>query len=251
MYSPSRSPLPPPSPPDSSWFSQCTRPEQLSFKPAFSLSSFTFIKRIINTSSLPATKIVSSAYLRLLILLPAILIPAVFHSALLPFWGEGRGALVLLIPRCCCYLTTKSSVSLRHHGLQLASLAFTFTISKSLLKLTSLESVMPSNHLILCCPILLLTSIFPSIMVFSSGSALYIRGPEYWSFNFSICPTNEYSGLISFEINCFDFLADHGTLKSLLQHHNSKSAILWHSAFFMVQISYFLMNTGKKTKTKT
>ena len=106
-----------------------------------------------------------------------------------------------------------------------------------------IESVMPSNHLTLCCPLLLLPSIFPSIRVFSSGSALCIRWPKYW--NFSISPSNEYSGLIFFRIDWLDLLVVQGTLKSLLQHHSSKASILQHSAFFMVQLSYPYMNTGK------
>ena len=109
----------------------------------------------------------------------------------------------------------------------------------------SIELVMPSNHLILCCPLLLLPSIFPSIRVFSNESALCIRCPKYWSFYFSISPSNEYSGLMSFRIDWLDILAVQGTLKSLLQHHNSKASILWHSAFFIVQFSYPYMTTGK------
>ena len=104
---------------------------------------------------------------------------------------------------------------------------------------------MPSNHLILCHPLLLLTSIFPSIRVFSSESVLCIRWPKYWSFSFSISPSSEYSGLISFRIDWFYLLAVQGTLKSLLQHHNSKASILRHSAFFMVQFSHPYMTTGK------
>ena len=120
--------------------------------------------------------------------------------------------------------------------------ALSFSISRSLLKLMSIESVMLSNHLILCCP-LLLPSIFPSIRVFSNESTLHIRWPKYWSF--SISPSNEYSGLISFRMDWFDLLAVSGTLKSLLQHHNLKASILWHSAFFMVQLSHPYMTTGK------
>ena len=116
--------------------------------------------------------------------------------------------------------------------------------SQSLLKLMSIESVMPSNHLILCHP-LLLPSIFPSIRVFSNESFLYIRWPKYWSFSFSISPSNEYSGLISFRMDWLDFLAVQGTLKSLLQHHSLKALILWHSAFFTVQLSHPYMTTGK------
>ena len=109
----------------------------------------------------------------------------------------------------------------------------------------SIESVMPSNHLILCRPLLLLPSIFPSIRVFSNESALRIRWPKYWSFRFSISPSNEYSGLISFRIDWLDLLAVQGTLKSLLQHHSSKASILWLSAFFTVQLSHPYMTTGK------
>ena len=110
--------------------------------------------------------------------------------------------------------------------------------SQSLLKLMSIELVIPSNHLILCHPLLLLPSIFPKIRVFSSESALHIRWPNYWSFRFSIRPSNEYSRLISFRIYWFDLLAVQGTLKSLLQHHSSKASILWLSAFFIVQIAH-------------
>ena len=114
-----------------------------------------------------------------------------------------------------------------------------------LLKLMSIESVVPSNHLILYCPLLLLPSIFPSIRVFSIESALCIRQPEYWSFSFSISPSNEYSGMMSFEIDWFDLFAVQGTLKKLLQHHSSKASIFWYSAFFMVQLSHPYMTTGK------
>ena len=112
--------------------------------------------------------------------------------------------------------------------------SLTFTISQSLLKLMSIESVMPSNHLILCHPHLLLPSIFPSIRVFSNELALHIRWPDYWSFSFSISPSNKYSGLIPIKIDWFDLLAVQETLKSLLQHHSSKASILRHSAFFIV-----------------
>ena len=121
------------------------------------------------------------------------------------------------------------------------------TISQSLLKFMSIESVMPSNHLILCHPLLLLPSIFPSIKVYSKGSVLYIRWPEYWSFSFSISPSNEYSGLVSFRMNWFDLLdlPVQGTLKSLLQLHSSKASILQCSAFFTVQLSHPYMTTEK------
>ena len=117
--------------------------------------------------------------------------------------------------------------------------------SRNLLKLTSIESVMPSNHLILCHPLLLLPSIFPSIRVFSNKSILHIRWPKYWSFSFSINPSNEYSGLISFRIDWYGLLAVQGILKSLLQHHSSKASILSCSAFLIVQLSHPYMITGK------
>ena len=118
------------------------------------------------------------------------------------------------------------------------------TNSRSLLKLMSIKSVMPSIHLI-CCSLLLVPSIFLSIRVFSEESVLCIRWPKYWSFSFSISPSNEYSGLISFRIDWFDLLAVQGTLKSLLQHHSSKASILQRSTFFMVQLSHPYMTTGK------
>ena len=125
--------------------------------------------------------------------------------------------------------------------------SLSFTNSWSLLELMYIESVMPSNCLILCCPLLLLPSIFPSIRVFSNKLALHIRWPNYWSFSFSISPSNECSRLISFRIDWFDFLAVQGTLKSLLQYHSSKASILQLSAFFMVQLSHLHMTTEKIT----
>ena len=116
--------------------------------------------------------------------------------------------------------------------------SLSITNSRSLLKLMSIESVMPSNHLILCYPLLLQPSIFPSIRVFSKESVLCIRWPKYWSFSFSLSPSNEYSGLISFRMDWLDLLAVQGTLKSLLQHHNSKASILQCSAYFIVQLSH-------------
>ena len=124
------------------------------------------------------------------------------------------------------------------------------TTSQGLFKLMFIESVMPSKHLILCHPLLLQPSIFPSIRVFSSESVLLIRWPKYWSFSFSISPFNEYSGLISFRIDWLNLLAVQGTLKSLLQHYGSNASILWWSAFFIVQLSRLYMTTGK-TKTLT
>ena len=123
--------------------------------------------------------------------------------------------------------------------------SLSITNSQNLIKLMSIESVMPSNHLILCCPLLLLPSIFPSIRVFSNESALHIRWPKYWSFSFSISPSNEHSGLTSFRMDWLDLLGVHGTLKSLLQHHSSKASFLHHSAFFIVQLSHLYMTTGK------
>ena len=123
--------------------------------------------------------------------------------------------------------------------------SLSITNSWSLLKLMSIELVMPSNHLILCHPFLLPPSIFPSIRVFSSESVLHIRWTKYWSFSFSISPSNDYSGLISFRIDWLDLLAVRGTLKCLLQHHSSKALILWCSAFFTVQLSHPYMTTGK------
>ena len=123
--------------------------------------------------------------------------------------------------------------------------SLSITNSQSLLKLMSIESVMPSDHLILCHPLLLPPSVFPNIRVFSSESVLHIRSPKYWSFSFNISPSNEYSGLISFRIHWLDLPAVQGTLKSLLQHHSSKASILQCSAFFIVQFSYPYVATGK------
>ena len=123
--------------------------------------------------------------------------------------------------------------------------SLSITNSQSLLKFTSIKSVMPSNHHILHHPLFFLPSIFPSIRVFSNGSVLHIRWPKYWSFSLSISPSNEYSGLISFRMDWFDLLAVQGTLKSFLQHHSSKTSVHRHSAFFMAQLSHLYMTTGK------
>ena len=125
--------------------------------------------------------------------------------------------------------------------------SLSFTNSQSLLKLMAIVLVMPSNHLILCRPLLLLPSIFPNIRVFSNESVLHMRWPKYWSFSFSISPSNEYSGLISW----LDHLAVQGTLKSLHQHHSSKVSILWCSAFSIVQLSHSYMTTEKTTALTT
>ena len=145
-----------------------------------------------------------------------------------------------------------SSVQLLSHVLLFVTLwtvarqaSLSITNSRSLLKLMSIESVMPSSRLILRHPLLLLPSIFPSIRVFSNESVFRIRWPKYWSFSFSISPSNEYSELISFRIDWLDHLAVQETLKSLLQHHSSKASILQHSAFFIVQLLHVYMTTGK------
>ena len=142
---------------------------------------------------------------------------------------------------CCCFSVSHSCPTLCSPRTAARQASLSFTISRSLLKLTSFESVKPSNHLVLCFPLLLLPSIFPSIRVFSNELALHIR---LLSFGFSISPSNEYTGLISFRIDWFD-LAIQETLKSLLQHHSSKASILQHSIFFMVQLSHPYMTTGK------
>ena len=147
------------------------------------------------------------------------------------------------LPFCCSFAQTY--LTLCHPWTAARQAYLSFTISRSLLGFTSIESVMPSNHLILCCPLLLPPSIFPSIRVFSNESALRIRWPKYWSLSFSISPSNLYSGLISFRIDWLNLLVVQGTLKSLLQHHNSKTSILQCSAFFIAQLSHPYMTTGK------
>ena len=144
-----------------------------------------------------------------------------------------------------CSVQSLVSSSLQPHELQPSQASLSITNSQSLLKLISIESVRPSSHLILCHPLLLLPSSFPSIRVFSHESVLPIRWPKYWSFSFSISPCNEYSGLISFRSDWLDLLAVQETLQSLLQHHSSKASILRHSAFFIVQLSHAYMTTGK------
>ena len=130
------------------------------------------------------------------------------------------------------------SISLQPHELQQARLPYPSLSPRICSKLTSIESMMPSNHLIFCCPLLLLPSVFPSIRVFPSESAFHIRWPKYWNFSFSNSPFNKHAGLISFRIDLFDLPAIQGTLKSRLQHHSSKASILQCSAFFMVQLSH-------------
>ena len=159
--------------------------------------------------------------------------------------GNFLKPLILLHQRANS-LKTKSKFSTLVTPLTAAHQSSQSIISSwSLLKLMSIESVMPSNHLILCHPLLLPPSIFPSIRVFSNESVLHISWPKYWSFSFSISPSNEHPGLISFSMDWLDLLAVQGTLKSLLEHHSSKALILWCSAFFIVQLSHPYMTTGK------
>ena len=177
----------------------------LSFKPTFSLSTSIFIKRLFSSSSLSAIRVVSSAY---------------HIQSLSHVWLFGTP----------CTAAHQASLSI--------------TNSRSPPKPISIESVMPSNHLILCGPLLLLPSIFPSIRVFSNESGLQIRRPKYSSFSFNIGPSNEHSGLISFRMDWLDLLTVQGTFKSLLQHHSLKASILQCSAFFIVQLSHPYIRVG-------
>ena len=153
------------------------------------------------------------------------------------FFSSQSGIIVIPLPRHVRLFVTPWTAA------RPASLSITNYCS--LLKLMSIESLVPSNHLILCRPLLLLPSIFPRIRVFSNESVLRIRWPKYWSFSFNISPSKEHPGLISFRMDWLDLFAVQGTLKSLLQHHNSKASIFWHSAFFIVQLSYPYMTTGE------
>ena len=156
-------------------------------------------------------------------------------------WGETD----ITLNFCCCCSVAQSCPTLCDH---MDSSMPGFPVLYHLLKFAQthvIESMMPSNYLILCCPLLLLPSIFPSIRVFSNESVLCIRWPKYWSFSISISPSNEYSRLISFRIDWFDLLAVQGTLKSLFQHHSSKASVLGRSAFFMVQLSHPYVTLGK------
>ena len=145
-------------------------------------------------------------------------------------------SLIQLLSRVWLFVTPWTATS---------QASLSITNSQSFLKLMPMGSVMSSNHLILCRPLLLLPSIFPSIRVFSNESAVRIRWPKSWSFTFNISPSNEYSGLISLRVDRFDLLADQGTLKNVLQKHSLKASVLWHSAFFMIQHSHAYMTTGK------
>ena len=174
------------------------------------------------------------------------------HQRTLPTGSHSEGAEKLLLVKRKLGFLPFSSVQLLTPVRFFATLctaasqaSLSITNSWSLLKLMSIDSVMPSNHLIPCHPLLLLPSIFPSIRAFSNESALHIRWPNYWSFSISISPSNEYSGLISFRMDWLDLFAVQETLKSLLQHHSSKASILWHSAFFIVQLLHPYMTTGK------
>ena len=208
----------------------------LSFKPTFSLSFFIFIKMLFS-SLLSAIRVVSSVYLRLLIFLQTILILVCASSS----------PVFLMM-----YSVQFSSVQSLSH-VQLFATPWTAAHQASLSitnfrsppKPMSIELAMPSNHLILCHPFLLLSSIFPSIRVFSNESVLRIRWPKYWSFSFNISPSNDHPGLISLRMDWLDLLAVQGTLKSLLQHHSSKASILLRSAFFIIQLSHPYMTTGK------
>ena len=147
--------------------------------------------------------------------------------------------------RIDCCSVTQLCLIFTTSGAAACQAFWSFTISQSLLKFMSIELVMPSNHLVLCHPLLLLPLMFPSIKVFSNESALCIRWAKYWNFSFSISPSSEYSGLISFRMVWLDLLAVQGTLKSLLQHHSSKASIIQRSAFFIVNLSHPYMTTGK------
>ena len=161
-----------------------------------------------------------------------------FQMWKLAFWDKLYLATMLFSLFFCCWLAQSCQL--------FVTASLSFTISQSLLKLMSIESMMPSNHLILCHPLLLSqSSIFPSIRVFSSESVLRVSWPKYWSFSFSIRPSKEYSGLISFRIDWLDLLVVQGTLKRLLQHHSSKASIFWCSAFLVVQLSHPYTTTGK------
>ena len=147
--------------------------------------------------------------------------------------------------RCCCWPVISRVWLFKTPWIASCQASLSITTSQSLLRLMSIESVMPSNQLILCWPLLLLPPIFPNIRVLTIESVLHIRWPKYWSFNYSISPSNEYSGLISLKMDWFDLLTVQGTLKSLLQHHSSRASILLFSAFFMIQLSQPYMTTGK------
>ena len=196
----------------------------LSFKPAFPLSSFTFIKKLFSSSSLSAIRVVSSVYLRLLIFLPAILIPACASSSL---------AFHMMYPQFSSVQSLSHVWLFATPWIAARQASLSITNSRSSLKLKSNKLVMPSSHLILCRPLLLLPPIPPRSRVFSNESTIRMRCPKYWSSSFSIILSKEYPGLISFRMDWLDLLAVQGTLKSLLQHHSSKASFLQRSAFFI------------------
>ena len=161
-----------------------------------------------------------------------------FHHLFCKLKHLSQHSPAITITTTCCCSVAQSCLTLVTPWTAARQASLSFTISWSLLKLMSIESVIPSNHLILCHPPLLLPSIFPSIRVFSNESALHIKWPKYWSFSFSIRASNEHSGLNSFRMDWLDLLPVQGMLKSLLQYHSSKALILWHSAFFILQLSH-------------
>ena len=197
----------------------------LSFKPTLSLSSFTFIERLFS-SPLSAIGVVTSAY---------------HSSCTFEAW---LGELCKVMHKCHQFSPVQSLSRVQVFETP-SPASLSVTNSRSPPKFMSIESVMPSNHLILCCPLLLLPSIFPSMRVFSNESALHTRWPMYWSFSFNISPSSEHSRLISFRMDWLDLLAVQGTLKSLLQYQSLKASILCHSTFFIVQLSHPYMTNGK------
>ena len=224
----------------------------LNFKPTFSLSSFTFIKRLFSSSSLSAIRVVTPN--------PSYDNPKCFQTLL----NVPQGAKSPQIENQCA----REKESLKKIGIHVSNNIFVVQLlsrvwlfatpwttarqaslsinnSRNLLKLMSVESGMPSNHLILCRPLLLPPSVFPNIRVFSNESVLHIKWPKYWSFSFNIGSSSEHSGLISLRMDWLDLLAVQGTLKSPIQHHSSKASILRCSAFFIVQLSHPYMTTGK------
>ena len=171
--------------------------------------------------------------------------PHILFQTKLGQLGRSLNYLILCISSCCCCLVAQSCPTLCEPMDRSTPGSSVLTVPQSLLRLISTELMMPFNSLLVCHPLLLLPSIFPSIRVFSNELVLRIRWPKYWSFSFNISPSNEHSGLTSFRIDWFDLLEVQETLKSLLQHHSSKASVLWHLAFFMVQLSHPYISTGK------
>ena len=169
-----------------------------------------------------------------------------FIYVFMPVWMYYK---LYFVKKNCRCLVTQSFLTLCDPWTAACQASLSFTVFQNLFKFMSIDSMMPSNHLILCHPLLLLSSVFPSIRVFSNESALCIRWPKYWSFRFNISPSNEHPGLISFRMDWLDFLAVHGALKSLLQHHSSKASILRCSAFFIVQLSHLSIHDHWKKRS--